>query len=363
MKRYWPAVEISNDDLGSQEFLQWLLETPTHMKFVPHAYTQYECMGNSESWDVAEECRRIRSMFLNSSMLLAAYNSILLEKFREVGLPAIPLKGPVLATRIYGGLHHRPFSDLDILVKNNELELAKKVVVDCGFEECTRNPRHFHLEFVKKTESGTSIYLDLHRRLIGYALGGDHLAFGLSGSAGLSEWCWDRAKLVSGSWQMNSTDEFLFLCLHLTKHILMERSASASGFVCNSLLLARDIHLAITVWEDDLDWVEFSDTVARFHLRRPVSIALAFVAYWFSCSEPGIEEYVQNVTDHQKERYFSWSKVRNQQRSSLVEVNARVKLIVESFLMADCWSDRIKIPPLILKELASRLAGKLTSQD
>ncbi|MEJ2600010.1 MAG: nucleotidyltransferase family protein, partial [Anaerolineales bacterium] len=57
----------------------------------------------------------------------------LVKDFSAMGIPALPYKGPVLATQVYGNLALRPFIDLDILVPVDKIDPAKKLLLDKGY--------------------------------------------------------------------------------------------------------------------------------------------------------------------------------------------------------------------------------------
>jgi hypothetical protein len=67
---------------------------------------------------------------------------------REHGIPAIPFKGPILASSLYGNLSLRPFSDLDILFRRQDLLRAKDLLVSRGYHpwiQLTRAQERAHL--------------------------------------------------------------------------------------------------------------------------------------------------------------------------------------------------------------------------
>jgi hypothetical protein len=72
----------------------------------------------------------------------------LLELLKAEGIPAIPYKGPVLAASLYKDLTIRPFNDLDILIKREDLFKAKDVMTSLGYQP------HFEL-----TRTQTSAFL------------------------------------------------------------------------------------------------------------------------------------------------------------------------------------------------------------
>ncbi|MEM1111602.1 MAG: nucleotidyltransferase family protein [Pseudomonadota bacterium] len=345
-----PYTHIS---LGTQQALEWLWAHPAHLKLVPHAFSVAEAAGEQLHADLLKKSKQLRTSFLARAMLLDAANTELLAAMAEAGIKAIPMKGPVLAQRLYGGLHHRPFVDLDILVQPHQLDHARALILDAGFQDVSRNPRQFHLEFSRTNRSGSHVYVELHRRLIGYAIGGDHLAFGIAGSKGFSEWCWERAAPANDYWQMAEGDELLYLCLHLAKHLITERKLASSGLACSSLLLARDIQLALAQWNFDPN--EFLATVERFHLTVPVGMALAFTFRWFECESTTLHELASQLTSRQSARFLDWADdIGTKSKKSEIQVNNRLRMVLEAFAMADRWSDKLKILPMVAGEYFNR---------
>ncbi len=67
------------------------------------------------------------------SLLLSAELVRLLNLFEAQAIPALPFKGPVLAASAYGNLSLRQFSDLDILVRPQDIEKAKALFLSEGY--------------------------------------------------------------------------------------------------------------------------------------------------------------------------------------------------------------------------------------
>jgi Uncharacterised nucleotidyltransferase len=73
----------------------------------------------------------------------------LLNLFRERGIRALPLKGPVLAAAAYGNLSLRQFCDLDILVDKANMVKAKEMLISQGYNpklSLTADQEKAHLE-------------------------------------------------------------------------------------------------------------------------------------------------------------------------------------------------------------------------
>jgi hypothetical protein len=68
------------------------------------------------------------------NILLAKKLLKLLDLFETHGIPALPLKGPVLAASIYGDLSLRQFGDLDVLIRKRDVPKARELLVSQGYQ-------------------------------------------------------------------------------------------------------------------------------------------------------------------------------------------------------------------------------------
>src|SRR3954468_4098437 len=74
------------------------------------------------------DARAIRQNLFLTSELLQATSSL-----SEAGIAAVPLKGAVLARRIYGDIALRPFSDIDLLIRREQIADAESVISKLGY--------------------------------------------------------------------------------------------------------------------------------------------------------------------------------------------------------------------------------------
>lgn len=72
-----------------------------------------------------------------ANLMLAGELLALLADFERAAIPAIPYKGPVLAANLFGDVALRPFSDLDILVRQEDRARAGQVLLARGFQRAT----------------------------------------------------------------------------------------------------------------------------------------------------------------------------------------------------------------------------------
>jgi hypothetical protein len=82
---------------------------------------------------VAERLQARFARHARSNLLLAGELIRILAGFGAAGIPALPYKGPVLATRLYGNLALREFSDLDILVEPRHVPAARELLLTAGY--------------------------------------------------------------------------------------------------------------------------------------------------------------------------------------------------------------------------------------
>jgi hypothetical protein len=78
----------------------------------------------------------LRNMFLVREL------STLLSMLDAHGIPAIPYKGPVLATSVYGNLALRQFRDLDVLLRAQDAARAKHFAPFPGIPAAAPDVRH-----------------------------------------------------------------------------------------------------------------------------------------------------------------------------------------------------------------------------
>lgn len=128
-----------------------------------------------------------------------------LAAFHAAGLAVIPLKGPVLAERLYGDPALRSYADLDLLVQIPDLAAAEQALTAIGFVP-TASADDYHQPWARN-----SIHLELHHHV-------DHpLAFDFD-----LKQAWDRAEPSQYAeipiQLFAPQDELAYLCLHAVRH-------------------------------------------------------------------------------------------------------------------------------------------------
>ena len=142
----------------------------------------------------------------------------LLKLFSDVGIRALPIKGPVLSAAAYGNLSLRTFSDLDILMAMDDIRRAKEVLLSHGY--------HAKLDL---TASEEELYLRSHHD---YKFIRDDGGIVVELQTGITQWSfafpiffedlWKRREKMTlagdSVFNLAAEDLLLILCVHGAKH-------------------------------------------------------------------------------------------------------------------------------------------------
>ena len=84
---------------------------------------------------VAEPLAKLYRTSMQRNLHQAAELLRLLEQLRELGVEAMPIKGPALAEALYGDVTLRNWVDLDLVVRHEQVATARQVLLDVGFRD------------------------------------------------------------------------------------------------------------------------------------------------------------------------------------------------------------------------------------
>jgi hypothetical protein len=140
----------------------------------------------------------------------------ILERMEAAGVAVVPYKGPVLSSRLYGHLGLRRSVDLDVVVRKDDLRVARTVLFDLGYTPSMilRSANHdFQVEsrYSERFDRPNSV-VELH-----WAFTNKDVAF---------PWTLNDLLPRTGTHQMSgrairvlgSEDTLLVLCVHGAKH-------------------------------------------------------------------------------------------------------------------------------------------------
>jgi len=154
-------------------------------------------------------------MIADRNTLLVDELNTILKLFSSEGIKAMPLKGPLLAAKLYGNLKLRPAWDLDILVRAQDVLKAKRLLLTRGYLikkdlDNRKEKEYLKLEYALHFYSAElKLTVDVHWRI-------------LPRQAFESDFLWNHAvRARTGEIQslwLAPEELFLFLCIHGDRH-------------------------------------------------------------------------------------------------------------------------------------------------
>lgn len=260
-------------DKVSEERINTLLRQDLDWSFV-FEKAQQNCVMPLLCWNVLSLCpelvseqilfrlRSFLSTHARNNLFQAAALIDIVHLFAESGIPVLPFKGPLLATRAYGNLSLRQFSDLDILVHQKDLTKAIELLVGAGYQRSQSENRSSILsasELRRKdmvlTSKDGRVRVELHWRL-----SGTHFDFPLD-----TKRLWRQLDVIQfGGTSINClarNEQLLYLCMHGSRH-----GWERLEWVCDVAELIRA--------HPDFDW---PTVIAQAHLlgcERALMLAL-----------------------------------------------------------------------------------------
>jgi hypothetical protein len=187
----------------------------------------------------------------------------ILALFEAEGISAIPFKGPALAAFAYGNLSLRQFSDLDLLVRWEDLLRAKDLLISLGYHPNISLDGAKETAFLRSRKDyvfaheSNGATLDLHWKILP-----DYLSFPweLGGLwEGQLERRWLAGKRVL---DLSPEDLLLALCMHGDMHV-WERLAWLADVA------------ALIEMHPEMDWGKILESADRLHSRRRLFVGLS----------------------------------------------------------------------------------------
>ena len=187
--------------------------------------------------DVAAQYRQ------NAARNLALFAELqnLLDRFAGHDIPVLPFKGPVLALTAYGDLNLRQFTDLDLLIYEDDVEPARGLLQRAGYRPVPSKQLSWSCLFQHEARG---IAVDLQ-----WAFGHPRFVFPID-----LERLWGQARHVEikgqGILQPALDDQLLILAGHGGKHCW-----SRVGWVCDFAAFTRAVDPQID-WSAALHYAE-----------------------------------------------------------------------------------------------------------
>jgi hypothetical protein len=211
---------------------------------------------------------------INTSLFFDA--SKVLKSLADNQLPVIALKGLSMAKNIYGDIALRPMSDMDLLVKEEDLVRAGRILLNLGYKQYfpaweSMLKTHHHLPpFTNK--NGAKI--ELHWNIV---TPDSPIKVDLDG-------LWERACLIKVDQvevrALSSEDLFLHLCIHACFHM--------QTIYCHGLDLIPLCDMAglIKTSADKIDWQIVIERATRWGGQKCVYLMLLLVRELLGAAPP-----------------------------------------------------------------------------
>lgn len=220
-----------------------------------------------------EVSRKLLQLYHRTALVnLLFFKSLgeLLERFASAGVKVIVLKGPCLAQLIYTDFASRPFRDLDLLIRKEDLRKARELLFEAGYTimpdilgDGFFQEYHFSLPFVKEAGE-VKTYLELHWNITDQFMGHTIEIEDLWGRA--------RPAVLSDhhAFTLCPEDLIAHLSLHLDMHGYLNRAIIGRGdelrsifhpYSENRLIWFTDLYEVIGHYRSEIDWaalVEYS---------------------------------------------------------------------------------------------------------
>jgi hypothetical protein len=226
-------------------------------------------------WTYQEQLRR-----KNQAML--AELLVVVELLESSGVPVVPFKGPVLAQAIYGNLELREFGDLDFLLSRAQVEAARRLLAQRGYEPMfplppaldramLASPRQYHVALK------CQFMLELHWK---------NDAEFVVADPDEPNWWSSRPMVLLGARGLRTLEDretVLLLLLHGSKHLWEQLN-----WVAEVSELIRQ--------HPDLDWIWILERADSLRARRRVAVGLRLAQRYFDLlAPPPVEEWVGSV--------------------------------------------------------------------
>jgi hypothetical protein len=206
------------------------------------------------------------------NMLLYHQLKGILKRFHEDNIPVIPLKGSYLAERVYGNIGVRPMSDIDILVKQEDLLRVEEILLDRGFtpeqgvREIFENITHFNYTLIEKQ---MHMMIEVHWNLLPAR---ENLSVDID-----QIWRQSLPSAISDVpvRELSPEDLLLHLTVHASKHVFY-----------NGLRMVFDIAETLKHFKNRIDWQHLERTARGWGATKSLYTGLRLANELFFAPVP-----------------------------------------------------------------------------
>ncbi len=205
-----------------------------------------------------------------------------LAAFQQDGIPCIVLKGIALAERIYPNIAMRGMSDVDILIKKDDLFKVDDYLSSLGYAsrdstaaKAIHNPAGYLASMEYRRNDPSPLNLHVHWHPVNTSVPAATFVERIDINR-----LWERAATTSVADSLAFTLCPEHLVIYLCEHALR------IGHSFDRLILVCDIFYAIKAFESVIDWDFLIEESRRFNLSRFVYHGLSIVRHHTSSGIP-----------------------------------------------------------------------------
>ncbi|MCF7810398.1 nucleotidyltransferase family protein [bacterium] len=243
---------------------QWeeLAKLSGHFQIAPFIYKRLEGFGCDIT--IPESTLELlkKSYLLNLKKNIRLHNElgIVLANFNEANLPVIVLKGAHLCEAVYGNIGLRSMSDIDILVRDENLEKAGEVLEYLEYELQPRGKFDLSPHYVYHPDTSRIIPIELHWHL---------LPLSISDRMNIDA-IWDRSvqmRLAGVNTLSFSPEDAI---IHAATHLAYQHRFDKRG-----LRTILDIKTIIDKFHNNIDWKYINKRSLEWRISRSVFTVLS----------------------------------------------------------------------------------------
>ena len=220
-----------------------------------------------------------------------------LRAFAAATIPVVVLKGVALAHAVYRDFSLRPMSDVDLLVRRDDLPTITALLTQLGYFIDRMEPRpgmvaEHENELAFRKPGTFEMAIDVHWTLFDSPYYQDHIAM---------DWFWDTAQPASIAEVPTLILGREALLIHLCGHLALHHAE-------NGLLWWHDIVELLATCRDEIDWREVLERTRSYGLALPMRAVLGNVGEdWGVAIPPDVLSALRALPHTRaEERVFEW---------------------------------------------------------
>jgi hypothetical protein len=231
--------------------------------------------------EIMKDLEKIYYSNLTRNMLLYDELNKVLMAFKKAGIDTVVLKGAFLAEEIYKNIGLRPMSDIDLLVKEKDLQNAKKELIELKYFVPTIYLTKFHEKFQTALNDESSfinkdknINIDFH-----WDIQSPQMPYKVDIN---KFWSNTKPVKISNVEALTFAPEDLLqhLCLHVDKHVnLRTPPAKPLRDYC-------DIAEVINNYKDTINWGYLLQSSKNYEIEEPIFQGLFIAKEYFGAPVP-----------------------------------------------------------------------------